>query len=111
MKVPRAGSAKSSPNGSMRFCSGIVDDPQASLRWLIEPSPWGKVAYHEPVSESPLNPFDLAGRVAIVTGGNGGLGLAMARGLARAGALIALAARDENKGQAAVKEIISSARE
>jgi len=56
-----------------------------------------------------LNPFDLAGRVAIVTGGNGGLGLAMARGLARAGALIALAARDENKGQAAVKELISSA--
>jgi 2-deoxy-D-gluconate 3-dehydrogenase len=37
-----------------------------------------------------LNPFDLTGRVAIVTGGNGGLGLAMARGLARAGASIAL---------------------
>jgi len=40
-----------------------------------------------------LNPFDLTGRVAIVTGGNGGLGLAMARGLARAGASIALKAR------------------
>ena len=56
-----------------------------------------------------MNPFDLTGRVAIVTGGNGGLGLAMARGLARAGASIALAARDESKGQAAVKELISSA--
>ncbi|MGB6660597.1 MAG: 2-deoxy-D-gluconate 3-dehydrogenase, partial [Xanthobacteraceae bacterium] len=38
-----------------------------------------------------MNPFDLTGRVAIVTGGNGGLGLGMARGLARAGAEIAIA--------------------
>lgn len=52
-----------------------------------------------------MNPFDLTGRVAIVTGGNGGLGLAMARGLARAGAAIAVAARDENKGRLAVKEL------
>lgn len=29
--------------------------------------------------------FDLAGKVAVVTGGNGGIGLGMARGLARAG--------------------------
>jgi 2-deoxy-D-gluconate 3-dehydrogenase len=55
-----------------------------------------------------LNPFDLTGRVAIVTGGNGGLGLGMARGLARAGAAIAIAARDEKKGQAAVKELSSA---
>jgi len=52
-----------------------------------------------------LNPFDLTGRVAIVTGGNGGLGLGMARGLARAGAEIAIAARDERKGRAAVAEL------
>jgi len=37
--------------------------------------------------------FDLKGRVAIVTGGNGGIGLGMARGLARAGARIVIAAR------------------
>jgi 2-dehydro-3-deoxy-D-gluconate 5-dehydrogenase len=49
--------------------------------------------------------FDLTDRVAMVTGGNGGLGLAMARGLARAGAAIAIAARDESKGQTAVKEL------
>ena len=29
--------------------------------------------------------FDLTGKVALVTGGNGGLGLAMAKGLAQAG--------------------------
>jgi len=52
-----------------------------------------------------LNLFDLNGHVAIVTGGNGGLGLAMARGLARAGAAIAIAARDETKGQKAAAEL------
>jgi 2-deoxy-D-gluconate 3-dehydrogenase len=52
-----------------------------------------------------LNQFDLTGRVAIITGGNGGLGLGMARGLARAGAAIAIAARQEKKGQAAAGEL------
>ena len=41
--------------------------------------------------------FDLSGRVAIVTGGNGGIGLGMARGLARAGASIMIAARNREK--------------
>jgi 2-deoxy-D-gluconate 3-dehydrogenase len=62
------------------------------------------MTYHN-LSESHVNPFDLSGRVATVTGGNGGLGLAMARGLARAGAAIAIAARDDSKGGAAVKEL------
>ncbi len=52
-----------------------------------------------------MNPFDLTGRVAIVTGGNGGIGLAMARGLSRAGAAIAVAARDKGKSEAAVAEL------
>jgi 2-deoxy-D-gluconate 3-dehydrogenase len=49
--------------------------------------------------------FDLKGRVAIVTGGNGGIGLGMARGLAGAGARIVVAARHAGKSQAAVKEL------
>jgi 2-deoxy-D-gluconate 3-dehydrogenase len=49
--------------------------------------------------------FDLAGRVAIVTGGNGGIGLGMAKGLAEAGATIVVAGRDAAKNAAAVKEI------
>jgi 2-deoxy-D-gluconate 3-dehydrogenase len=49
--------------------------------------------------------FDLTGRVAIVTGGNGGIGLGMARGLAEAGASIVVAGRDEDKNAAAVREL------
>ncbi len=46
--------------------------------------------------------FDLTGRVALVTGGGSGLGLAMARGLAEAGATVVLNGRDEAKLDAAV---------
>ncbi len=49
--------------------------------------------------------FDLTGRVAIVTGGNGGLGLAMALGLAGAGAEIVVAARNMEKTAQACAEI------
>jgi 2-deoxy-D-gluconate 3-dehydrogenase len=49
--------------------------------------------------------FDLSGKVAIVTGGNGGIGLGMARGLAEAGADIAIVGRNEAKSNAAVDEI------
>jgi 2-deoxy-D-gluconate 3-dehydrogenase len=52
-----------------------------------------------------LERFDLTGKVAIVTGGNGGLGLGMALGLAEAGADIVVAARNQEKTQQAVKTI------
>jgi 2-deoxy-D-gluconate 3-dehydrogenase len=49
--------------------------------------------------------FNLKGKVAIVTGGNGGIGLGMACGLADAGADIVVAARDATKSQAATAEL------
>ena len=49
--------------------------------------------------------FDLSDKVAIVTGGNGGIGLGMVRGLANAGATIAIVGRNVDKTQAAVSEI------
>jgi 2-deoxy-D-gluconate 3-dehydrogenase len=47
----------------------------------------------------------LDGKVAIVTGGNGGIGKGIARGLAGAGADIVIAARNEAKTKAALREI------
>jgi 2-dehydro-3-deoxy-D-gluconate 5-dehydrogenase len=49
--------------------------------------------------------FDLGGKVAIVTGGNGGIGLGMARGLADAGAAVAIVGRNEAKSNAAVADL------
>ncbi|HEY1751587.1 MAG TPA: glucose 1-dehydrogenase [Caulobacteraceae bacterium] len=51
------------------------------------------------------SPFDLSDRVALVTGGNGGIGLGMARGLARAGASLVIAGRNAEKNAAAVAEL------
>src|SRR4051812_33025111 len=51
-------------------------------------------------------PFDLTGRVALVTGGSKGLGLAMARGLARAGADIVISSRHESELKSALGTIL-----
>ncbi len=49
--------------------------------------------------------FDLTGRVAVVTGGNRGIGLGFARGLAAAGASVALWSRDVARNEAAIAEL------
>lgn len=53
--------------------------------------------------------FDLHGRIALVTGGNGGIGLGMAMGLAEAGAKVAIAGRDEAKAKDALAALGSGA--
>jgi 2-dehydro-3-deoxy-D-gluconate 5-dehydrogenase len=51
------------------------------------------------------DPFNLKGKTAIVTGGNGGIGKGIARGLASAGCQIVVAGRDEEKTSRTVQEI------
>jgi NAD(P)-dependent dehydrogenase (short-subunit alcohol dehydrogenase family) len=51
------------------------------------------------------SPFDLSGRVAVVTGGSRGIGKGMAIGMARAGADVALWARDPEQAEASAAEI------
>jgi 2-deoxy-D-gluconate 3-dehydrogenase len=55
-----------------------------------------------------MSPFELAGRVAIVTGGNGGIGLGMARGLAAQGAAVLIAGRDAGKLATAEAELAAA---
>jgi 2-deoxy-D-gluconate 3-dehydrogenase len=49
--------------------------------------------------------FDLSGKVAVVTGGNGGIGLGMAEGMAEAGASIVLVGRNAAKAETALNQL------
>jgi 2-dehydro-3-deoxy-D-gluconate 5-dehydrogenase len=51
------------------------------------------------------NLFDLSGRVAVVTGGNGGIGRGIALGLAQTGAAVGVLARNEEKNQRVMSEL------
>jgi 2-deoxy-D-gluconate 3-dehydrogenase len=54
-----------------------------------------------------MNLFDLTGRVALITGGNRGIGLAMGRAMAQAGAAIVISGRSDDLNKAAAREIES----
>jgi NAD(P)-dependent dehydrogenase (short-subunit alcohol dehydrogenase family) len=64
----------------------------------LAPYPSSKTGVIDPM-------FDLSGHVALVTGGNGGLGLAMAKGLTKAGARVAIWGRNAQKNRDAVEAL------
>ena len=64
----------------------------------------------EPASNRMYKPFDLTGKVALVTGGNSGIGLGMARALAEAGADVAIWGTNATKNAAAQAELAESGR-
>ncbi|HEY7231239.1 MAG TPA: glucose 1-dehydrogenase [Pseudolabrys sp.] len=51
--------------------------------------------------------FDLKNRVALITGGNGGIGLGMAKGLAQAGVSVVIGGRNRTKAESALSELRS----
>ena len=52
-----------------------------------------------------FKPFDLSGRVALITGGNGGIGLGMAEGLAQSGAQVCIWGTNPDKNAAALDKL------
>jgi NAD(P)-dependent dehydrogenase (short-subunit alcohol dehydrogenase family) len=52
--------------------------------------------------------FDCTGKVALVTGGNGGIGLGFAMGIAKMGGSLAIWARNEEKNAAAKAELLAA---
>ena len=63
---------------------------------------------HDTTTDEVLEGIDLSGKLALVTGGSGGLGLETARALASRGARIITTVRDFAKGDAALKSIRDS---
>ena len=60
---------------------------------------------------SLMNPFDLTGRTALVTGGNQGLGKAFALGLAQAGARVAFSGRNAERNEKVAAEFSAAGHE
>jgi NAD(P)-dependent dehydrogenase (short-subunit alcohol dehydrogenase family) len=59
--------------------------------------------------ETPMSIFDLSGRVAIITGGNGGIGLGIAQALAAAGCNVSIWARNAEKNKRAAETMADAA--
>ncbi|HEX5416585.1 MAG TPA: SDR family NAD(P)-dependent oxidoreductase, partial [Chloroflexota bacterium] len=57
------------------------------------------------MASQPTTSFDLSGRNAVITGGSRGIGAAIARGFARAGARVVVAARNPERLAAVAAEI------
>jgi 3-oxoacyl-[acyl-carrier protein] reductase len=97
-----ARSLECAPDDKLRALSKSSDETKDGGRGYAFCPPY------ERENSMTSKPFNLSGKVAIVTGGNGGIGLGMARGLAEAGAGVAIIGRNEAKSNAAVAELRQS---
>ena len=67
----------------------------------------GRTANVRRIKETPMSIFDLLGRVAVVTGGNGGIGLGIAQALATAGCHVSIWGRNASKNDSAAATMAS----
>src|SRR5262249_55447528 len=88
-------------------CSELVLDGRVTALTVSGCVHWLWRAAIALMGESRMKLFDLSGRSGGITGGNGGIGLGRALGMAQAGAEIVVAGRDAAKSQTAVKQIAS----
>jgi NAD(P)H-hydrate repair Nnr-like enzyme with NAD(P)H-hydrate epimerase domain len=84
--------------GAVHVAAAVVVGAADSLRNLAE-----NMVRALPLPRRPAPVVQLDGAVAIVTGGNAGIGLATAQKLAERGATVVLACRSKERGVAAVK--------
>ena len=87
--------------------SQLTMHPQRNAKKRLVSNPLTVKGAHEGRARKMSMPglFDLSGRVAVVTGGNGGIGRGIALGLARAGAAVAIFGRNEEKNQHMLAEL------
>jgi NAD(P)-dependent dehydrogenase (short-subunit alcohol dehydrogenase family) len=77
------------------FAASLVMVQTADGAWLMHHGKWKRQR------EKPMSMFDLSGRVAVITGGNGGIGLGMAQALASSGCKVSIWGRNAEKNKAA----------
>ena len=90
-------------SATIRRLHELVRSSQCLIAELRQP--YGRRGNAKAGGTHTMSLFDLKGSVALVTGGNGGIGLGMARGMAGAGANIVIAGRNAEKSKAAAAEL------
>src|SRR5687768_12710937 len=100
------GSTRSASTARQRATSAVSNvSMRAFTRVATRSRPAGADTGRDYVGLMTQGAFDLSGHVALVTGGNGGIGLGFADGLARAGADVAVWGTNEEKNKAAVEHL------
>jgi NAD(P)-dependent dehydrogenase (short-subunit alcohol dehydrogenase family) len=99
-------SIPSNPSGTSTGTSPQTSDQSASPDDSVRP-PSAQEGSQPAQQPGSTNPFDLTGQVALITGGNSGIGLGMAAGLAKSGSAVAVWGTNADKNAKAVEQIRS----
>src|SRR6266478_1415343 len=90
------------------FLGGLVHGRDRNICPPSDARPDARQTKWKRPMETPASIFDLSGRVAIVTGGNGGIGLGIAQALATAGCNVSIWGRNADKNASAAATMANS---